>query len=47
MGTHTDMEMPKTVKQNEVYTSSWTKEKEAKGLGLKGKECNSQEDEKE
>ena len=42
------MEIPKTVKQNEVYMKSFrTKLKETEIWDLKEKECNSQDNEKE
>ena len=41
------MEIPKTVGKNEIYMSSWTKEKQVGVWAFKEKEYNSQEDEKE
>ena len=41
------MEIPKTVKQNEAHMSFWAKEKGRGIWDFKGKEWNSQEDEKE
>lgn len=46
-GIHADMEIPKTVWQNEIYLSFWTKKTGVGVLDFKGKDCNSQEDEKE
>lgn len=40
------MEIPETVKQNEGYRSSWTKEKGVEVWDVKGKKYNLQEDEK-
>ena len=41
-----DMEIPK-IGKNEVCMSFWTKEKGVEVWDFRGKECNSQEDEKE
>lgn len=41
------MEIPKTISQNEVYMSFWTKEREVGVWDFKGKIGESQGDEKE